>query len=32
MPDFYRRSLPHWIPDKASFFITYRLVKDEPEI
>jgi putative transposase len=30
MTDFYRRNLPHWIPEGAMFFITFRLADSLP--
>jgi putative transposase len=30
MTDFYRRKLPHWIPDEAIYFITFRLADSLP--
>jgi len=30
MPDFYRRNLPHWIPEGAMYFITFRLANSLP--
>lgn len=30
MADFYHRKLPHWIPDGAAFFVTFRLANSLP--
>jgi len=30
MTDFYRRNLPHWLPDGQMFFITFRLANSLP--
>ncbi len=30
MPDFYRRNLPHWIPEGAMYFVTFRLANSLP--
>jgi REP element-mobilizing transposase RayT len=32
MDPFYRRHLPHWREDQATYFVTWRLARGQPEL